>query len=438
MENMNRELKILGAFLGVFLAAYFMPLSTPKVTGAIIEAFKLLQWYVRNHTLTCVVPALFIAGAVVTFLSKESVMRYLGPASNKMLAYSVASVSGAVLAVCSCSVLPVFAGIYRLGAGLGPACAFLYSGPAINILAIFLTARILGFSIGLGRAVGAVAFAFLIGLLMAAVFRREERLPSQAIAVTPEAPKHRALWKTALFFAAMTGFLVFSDWYNPGNVIVHKSDGARFRAVVMQETRDEIVFQLEEPSGGYEAGARITIPKQALAEVEDVETWVTRIFHLKWYLAALMGLAVLGMVRLWFSRDEVGDWMQNTWEFAKILVPLLFGGVLVVGFVTPFLPPAYVAGFVGSNGWGSNLTASVIGAFWYFATLTEIPITQALMKLGMHSGPVIALLLAGPALSLPNLLVITSVMGWKKTAVFCAAIVTVAAVSGKLFGAFLG
>jgi uncharacterized membrane protein YraQ (UPF0718 family) len=273
---------------------------------------------------------------------------------------------------------------------------------------------------------------------MAAVFRREERLSSQLLATPPEDPERRALWKTVLFFAAMTGFLVFSDWYNPGNVIVHKSDGARFRAVVLQEMRDEIVFQLEEPVGGYEAGTHITVPKQALAEVEDVKTWVTRIFHLKWYLAALTGFAVLGMVHRWFARDEVRAWMQNTWEFAKILVPLLFGGVFIVGFMTPFLPPAYVAGLVGDNSWGANLTASVIGAFMYFATLTEVPITRALMNLGMHSGPVIALLLAGPALSLPNLLVITRIMGWKKTAVFCAAIVIVAAISGKLFGAFLG
>lgn len=433
---MKREWKIFGAMLAVFLVAYFLPLSDPQVKAAIVEAFKLLQWYARNHTLACVVPALFIAGGIITFLSQASVMRYLGPRSNKVVAYSVASVSGAILAVCSCSVLPIFAGIYALGAGLGPASAFLYSGPAINVLAIFLTARVLGFSLGVARALGAVGFAFVVGLVMAAVFRRSEKQKAQAAVHMPEPQRpKRPLWKTALFFASMVAFLVFSDWYNPGDVVVHPTGGARFRAILLQETKGEIVFQLEEDWGGRASGEKLALAKASIARVEEARTWVIAIHHVKWHLAGAMGLAVLVMVWRWFDRAEVGEWLHNTWGFAKLLVPLLFGGVFVVGFIGALLPQKVVAGWVGDNSLGSNLVASVIGAFWYFATLTEIPICQALGRLGMHRGPMLALLLAGPALSLPNMLVIGKVIGWRKTAVFCAIIVVISTGVGTLYGA---
>jgi len=434
--EMKRELKIFAAMAAVFLVAYFLPLSNVKVKAAVLEAFKLLQWYARNHTLACVVPALFIAGAIITFLSQASVLRYLGPNSNKALAYSVASVSGAVLAVCSCSVLPMFAGIYRLGAGLGPASAFLYSGPAINVLAIFLTARVLGFSLGLARALGAVGFAFVVGLLMAAIFRRGEQKKAQAALQMPrpEKPK-RSLWKTGLFFASMVAFLVLSDWYNPGNVVVHTADGGQFRAVVLQEMRDEIVFQLEEDWAGHETRQKVTVPKASIAKIEEAKTWVIAVHRVKWYLAAAMGLAVVLMVWRWFERAEVREWLHNTWDFAKLLVPLLFGGVFVVGFIGALLPAEVVGRFVGDNSLGSNVVASMIGAFWYFATLTEIPICQALGNLGMHSGPMLALLLAGPALSLPNMLVIGKVLGWRRTLVFCVIIVVISTGVGMVYGA---
>ncbi len=432
---MNRETKIFLVLLSVFLVAYLLPLSNVKVTAAIIEAFRLLQWYARNHTLACVVPALFIAGGIITFLSQDSVMRYLGPSANKLVAYSVASVSGAILAVCSCSVLPMFAGIYQLGAGLGPATAFLYSGPAINVLAIFLTARVLGFSLGVARAVGAVGFAFVVGFLMAWLFRGGERRKAEAAMQMPPPEKPtRPLWQTALYFVCMVAFLVFSDWYNPGDVVVRTRSGDEFHAVELQEMRDEIVFQLKEDWRSTAAGKKVTLKKTDIASTEEAKTWVIAILHMKWYLAGLMGLAVLAMVWRWFEMDEVREWMGNTWEFAKLLVPLLYGGVFVVGFVSTLLPQEYVARLVGTNSIQSNLVASVIGAFWYFATLTEIPITQALMKLGMHEGPVLALLLAGPALSLPNMLVIGKVMGWWKTAVFCVIIVVISTIVGKIYG----
>ena len=424
--TLTRELKVFGWMAAVFVLAYFLPLSDPRVNAAIQKAFKLLQWYARNHTLACVVPALFIAGAVVTFLSQASVLRYLGPRSNKPLAYSVASVSGGILAVCSCSVLPVFAGIYRLGAGLGPATAFLYSGPAINILAIFLTARILGISIGLWRAVGAVAFAFVIGLLMALLFRREEqaRIEAEAQLPEPEAPK-RPLWKTSAFFACLVAFLVFSDWYNPGDVMVRP----------LQETRDEVMFQLKEDWADHRSGDKITLAKRDLAGVQEVKTWVIAVHHVKWWLAGAMGLAVLVMNRRWMDHEETSQWMRNTWDFAKLLVPLLFGGVFVVGFIGALIPDTYVASLVGDNSLKSNLVASVIGAFWYFATLTEIPICEALGKLGMAPGPMLALLLAGPAVSLPNMLVLRSVMGTKKMLVFCGLTIVMATLTGLIYGA---
>lgn len=430
-----REWKIFSAFAVIFLVAYFLPLSDVKVAGAILEAFKMLQWYARNHTLACVVPALFIAGAISTFLSKEAVLRHLGPKANKIEAYSVASVSGTVLAVCSCSVLPMFAGIYQVGAGLGPAAAFLYSGPALNILAIFLTARVLGFELGIARAVGAIIFGIIIGLIMAFAFRRDERQRAASMAALPEPPPaRRSLWQTILYFACMMAFLVFSDWYNPGNVLVHKLDGTVIAAVMLQETRDEIMIQVDQPVANLKVGDKITLAKTEIARVEEAQSWVMTIFHLKWYLAGMMGLAVLLMVWRWFERDEVKQWLHNTWEFAKLLVPLLFGGVFIVGFLGALLPDEQVATLVGDNSLKSNLVASVVGCLFYFATLTEIPIIQALMEHGMHPGPALALLLAGPALSLPSLLVIRSVIGLKKTAVFTALVIVMATIVGTIYG----
>ncbi len=434
---MKREWKIFGGMLAVFLVAYFLPLSDPAVKGAVVEAFRLLQWYARAHTLACVVPALFIAGAIVTFLSQASVMRYMGPKSNKPLAYGVASVSGAILAVCSCSVLPIFAGIYRLGAGLGPASAFLYSGPAINILAIFLTARVLGLPLGAARAVGAVAFAFVVGLGMAVFFRRGERKKAEAAVHVPQpdAPK-RPLWKTALYFACMVAFLVFSDWYNTNDVTITMKDGTVLKANIRYATQDTMDIQ-EYGADGHLGSSVRRLSRSDVQKAEPVGGFVMTVHGIKWYLAAACGLAVLLMVWRWFARSEIKEWMHNTWSFAKLLVPLLFGGVFVVGFVGKLLPEEYVAGWVGDNSLSSNLVASVIGAFWYFATLTEIPICEALRKLGMHDGPMLALLLAGPALSLPNMLVIRSVMGNRKTLVFIALVVVTATISGMIFGSLV-
>ncbi len=423
-----KQWKVPVALASVFLTAYYLPLSNARVSGAILEAFKMLQWYAREHTLACVVPALFIAGGIVTFLSKEAVLRHLGPRAGKLQAYSVASVSGTVLAVCSCSVLPMFAGIYRVGAGLGPAATFLYAGPAINILALFLTARVLGLEIGVARAVGAIVFGILIGLIMAVLFRRDEKARSADAMLMPEAPASRRKgWQTVLYFAAMMAFLVFSDWYRPEKVVVRTVAGAAIEAVVMQETRDEVVLQVE-------GGEKLELARSEVASVEAVESWVTSIHRVKWYLAGLMGLAVLLMVWRWFDRGEVAEWMRNTWDFTKLLVPLLFGGVFAVGFLGALLPEEQVAAWVGNEDLASNLIASVVGCLFYFATLTEIPILEALMEHGMARGPALALLLAGPALSVPSLLVIRSVIGTRKTAVFSCLVVVMATVVGMAYG----
>jgi len=417
--------------------AYFLPLGSPKVKEAIYEGFRLLQWYAREHTLPCVVPALFIAGAITTFLSQASVMRYLGPKANKLLAYSVASVSGCILAVCSCSVLPMFAGIYRLGAGLGPATAFLYSGPAINVLAIFLSARVLGFDIGLARALGAIAFAVLIGLLMASVFRKEEKKKAEADLHMPEsADDGRPLWKTGLYFLSMILFLVFSDWYNPGAATVTLNDGTEMGVHVRYETRDSVTVQLYNNQGEAE-GAVKTYSRTEIARIQPVPSLTLSIYQVRWYLAGILLLAIIAMVSSWFSRDEISQWMEASWDFAKLLVPLLFGGVFVVGFLSVFIPEQQVASLVGDNSLFSNFFASVVGAVFYFATLTEVPITEVLMKLGMVKGPALALLLAGPAVSLPNLLVIRKIMGTQKTLVFTGFVVVMATITGMIFGYFV-
>jgi len=360
----------------------------------------------------------------------------LGPKANKIVAYGVASISGAILAVCSCSVLPMFAGIWKLGAGLGPACAFLYSGPAINILAIFLTARVLGFNIGLARAVGAIAFAGIIGIFMALIFRKEEAEKAEAaLKAAPSLEKpRRSLLQTTLFFICMILFLVFSDWYNPGNVIVYLKNGKNVHAVLLNEMKDDIRFQLEQDFSGMKKGDKIIISKSSIEKIEEQKTWVMDIYHARWYIALIMGLLVVFMTWQWFTKAEFLDWMHNTWEFAKLLVPLLYGGVFVVGFISVFIPGKVVAQFVGDNSVRANFIASIIGAFWYFATLTEIPITEALMKFGMHHGPVLALLLAGPALSFPNVLVIGKIMGIKKTLAFCGLVVIFATITGFVFG----
>ena len=429
-----RNLKKLYWIIGIFIIMYFLPLGNPKVSGAIFEAFKLLQWYIINHTLACVVPAMFIAGAISTFLSQASVMRYLGPEANRTLAYTVASVSGVVLAVCSCSVLPMFAGIYTMGAGLGPASAFLYSGPAINIMAIFLSARVLGFDIGLARAVGAIGFAFIIGLSMAFLFRKSEHARNKAAMAMPQTPNPtRPLWKTSLYFICLVMFLVFSDWYNTNDVTITLKNEDVMKVSVQYSTQDFMEVKAYNADGTRAIDA-VRLDRKDIAKIIPEDNFVMWVHAIKWYLAGAMLLAVLIMLKKWFTRAEVKEWMTATWDFGMMIIPLLFGGVFVTGFVGGILPEKAVAAFVGGNGFLSNLVASTIGALWYFATLTEIPITEMLMRLGMGKGPALALLLAGPALSLPSILVINKIIGWRKTLAFCILTIVFSTIVGYVFG----
>ena len=430
-NRLSGEWKTFAWMVGVFLLAYYLPLSNPKVTAAIQEAFRLLQWYARNHTLACVVPALFIAGAVITFLSQASVMRYLGPNSNKLTAYSVASVSGGILAVCSCSVLPVFAGIYRLGAGLGPAIAFLYSGPAINVLAIVLTARILGLELGIARAFGAILFSVVIGLAMHLIYRKEEQAKADAAAAMPEPDVQRPLWQTVLYFATMIGILVFANWGKPADEgglwdgvwawkwPITAAFGVAFGVVLVKWLG----------VAGWKVLA-VGLPTAALALGFPHEPMLA-------FAVGAVGLSVITST----SEGEASDWFSATWTFAKQILPLLFIGVLVAGLLLGrpgnegLIPNAWVTRLVGGNSLWANFFASVVGAFMYFATLTEVPILQGLIGSGMGKGPALALLLAGPALSLPNMLVLRSIMGAGKTVVYVTLVIVMAAVTGMIYGA---
>ncbi len=324
--------------------------------------------YLSAHVLTCLVPAFFIAGAIAVFISQASVIKYFGPQTKKLLSYSVASVSGTILAVCSCTVLPLFGGIYKRGAGIGPAVAFLYSGPAINVLAIVYTARILGFDLGLARAIGAVAFAAGIGLIMSLIYRKEESLKDSAAFDTLMAdPEAKKWWQQIIFFATLVGILIF-------------------------------------------AASKV------------------------WIATGIL-LAVLGFVLWrWFTKGEIGIWMKETLRFVRLIVPWLLGGVFVAGIITTFVPQGAVTNWVGGNSLFANFTASFLGALMYFATLTEVPIVSAFMNLGMGKGPTLALLLAGPALSLPNMLVIRSIMGTKKTLTYVGLVVIFAIFTGYIFG----
>jgi len=439
---MKRELGILAALVGVFAFAYFVPLSNERVANAIFEAFRMLQWYARNHTLACVVPAMFIAGAIGAFLSKETVLRHLGAKANRVEAYSVASVSGTVLAVCSCSVLPMFAGIYRVGAGLGPASAFLYSGPAINVMAIFLTARVLGYDLGVARIIGSVALAILIGIAMELLFRREEQARTKTFVDMPEPPPaKRNLLQTAIFFVAMIAVLVFSDWSSPSQTIIERSDGSRIKVAVLLETTAMYRVQIAETVGALNKGMKLDIPKsEILSKTESTPAgyeWTAWIYGHRWYFAAACLAAVLVMTFWWFDGAERLEWMNQSWTFAKQIVPLLFGGVFITGFVGALIPEEAVGRLVGGNSLSANLVASVIGALWYFATLTEIPILESLLGLGMGRGPALTLLLAGPALSLPSIAVIYTVFGLKKTATFVGLVIVASTLVGWTFGAFV-
>jgi len=376
--------------IGIFLGCFYLPVENLRFNNAIFEALALVRWYAREHVILCLVPAFFIAGAISVFVNQASVIKYFGARANKLLSYSVASVSGTILAVCSCTVLPLFSGIYKRGAGLGPAIAFLYSGPAINVLAIILTARILGWKLGLARAIGAVIFSVVIGLLMHLIFLKEERARhANGNFDVEEIKETRSLGKTVLYFASMVLFLVFANWSKPLK--------------------------------------------------GDTGIWAL-VYQYKWWITGFSFISLLVMIFKWFKKDELKEWTFATWGFALQILPLLLGGVLISGFLLGrvgqegIIPSRFIEALVGGNSLRANFFSSIVAAFMYFATLTEVPILQGLINSGMGQGPALALLLAGPALSLPSMLVLRSIMGIKKTVIYIALVVVMATISGMFFG----
>ncbi|SDO62709.1 permease [Desulforhopalus singaporensis] len=426
----EREWKPLVAVILVFGACYYLPVGYGRFDNALAEALHLVKWYAREHVLLCLVPAFFIAGAIAVFVSQTSVLKYLGPTANKVIAYGVASVSGTVLAVCSCTILPLFAGIYRMGAGLGPATAFLYAGPAINVLAIILTARILGPEIGTARAVGAIFFSIVIGLIMHLLFAGEEKEKAAVQAALPEDEAVRPLWQNALYFSAMIGILVFANWSRPEDSqgLWHLIYSNKWLITSLFSIALTVILVSWYNLPKWQVVLAV-VPVVVLALVAGNHPAIV-------FVAAVVGLSAVISDR----EDESGEWFRESWGFAKQILPLLLLGVLIAGMLLGrpgnegLIPSEWVGRAVGGNSLLANFAASFAGAFMYFATLTEVPILQGLIGNGMGKGPALALLLAGPALSLPNMLVIRSIMGTKKTIIFVVLVIIMATVSGYLYG----
>jgi hypothetical protein len=428
-ENQGQS-HLLLFILGVFLVIYFIPAGTARFDNAVLEAVRLTNWYAREHVILCLLPAFVIAGAMAVYISQGSVLRYLGPQAPKPIALSVASVSGTLLAVCSCTVLPLFGGIYKRGAGLGAAIAFLYSGPAINIMAIVVTAKVLGPELGFARAAGAIVFAVVIGAIMHLTYRREESARAQVSVRGFEAEENeKPLSVVVTFFTLMIGILVFANWA--------AADSSAWMRI-------------------YEWKWHITSLLAILFAVLLVFRWQWPARHLLILISLVVlgalllpgtpelpfAIGALGIILLAATREQDQEWATETWSFTKQIMPLLLGGVFIAGLLLGrpgyegLIPSEWVSMAVGDNSLLSTLLASVLGAFMYFSTLTEVPIVEGLLGSGMGKGPALALLLAGPALSLPNMLVIRSILGTEKTIVYCSLVVVMATVIGFIYGNF--
>ena len=427
----KKELKLFAWILGFFLFAYFMPIGSEKFNNALLEAFELTKWYAQEHVLLCLVPAFFIAGVIAVFISQGAVIKYFGANAKKWKSYLIASLSGTILAVCSCTVLPLFSSIHKRGAGLGPAITFLYSGPAINILAIILTARILGFELGVARIIGAVIFSIIIGLIMSLIYRKEEKERAEKMDF-PDVKEERPLWQTSYLFFVLVFILVFANWGNPDTtegfmfwIWTYKWQVTSFFGLMLIYS----LIKILKMKPLYVIFA--AIPVIATAFIFPGQPLIP-------FVIAVIGLTTLTMI----TPGEPQDWLRESWGFTKQIMPLLAAGVLIAGFLLGtvngegIIPGEWISTLVGGNSLFSNFFASIFGAFMYFATLTEIPIIQGLLNNGMGKGPALALLLAGPALSLPNMLVIRSVIGTQKTVVYVILVSIMATISGLIYGNF--
>lgn len=443
--ELKKEIKILTWIIVIFGAAFFLPIESVRFNTAIAATLDLVKWYAREHVVLCLLPAFFIAGVISVFVSQGSVLKYFGANAKKWLAYTVAAVSGTILAVCSCTILPLFSSIHKRGAGLGPAIAFLYSGPAINILAIILTARILGFEMGVARVIGAVSFSVIIGLIMAFIYRKEEKVKKEEQMNIAELPEKRPMWQTSFHFFVLVLILVFANWGKPAAddttstwfyIWLYKWYITGFFGLLLGYSLIKI---LKIKWQWVLSAAIITIASAILAS--------SFIMNIKLVPLApmLVGIISLSIITLKDKNDsENKAWTLATWDFAKQILPLLAIGVVIAGFllgsthdghtIAGVIPNEWISALVGGNSIFSNLFASVVGAFMYFATLTEVPIIQGLLAAGMGKGPALALLLAGPSLSLPNMLVIRGVIGTQKTVVYVTLVVIMATITGLIYG----
>lgn len=434
----REQWKPLALIVAAFLLCFYLPVEvlqqSERLRNAFWEALYLVRWYAQEHVLLCLIPAFLIAGAIAVFISQDAVIKYLGSKANPLLAYGVASASGTILAVCSCTVLPLFAGIYRMGAGLGPAIAFLYSGPAINVLAIILTARILGLKLGIARAIGAIVFSIVIGLAMQFIFRKEIPASSSSPSLLLDENETRPLWQNALFVAILVGILVFANWAKP--------DLATGAWYVLYTLKWWITGAFGLALAAILIGWYHLNPGKAIliVAVTAVLAWQFQQQPLVPFSAAIIGLSWLTST----SKGEAEAWFESSWDYAKQILPLLLIGVLIAGALLgrpgqeALIPSTWIIWAVGSNSIFANFFAAFTGAFMYFATLTEVPVLQGLIGNGMGQGPALALLLAGPALSLPNMLVIRSIIGLKKTIVFVSLVIVMATLSGFIYGAMFG
>jgi uncharacterized membrane protein YraQ (UPF0718 family) len=383
----KKDLKKLLIIAVVFLIFYFLPKDLGRISSGLNEAVIMMSNYARGVFIG-LIPAFFIAGAISVFVGSDSVIKYLGVGAGVLVAYSVGAVSGFVIAVCSCTILPLFAGIYYRGAGIGPATVFLYSGPAINIMAITLTARVLGLELGIARTVLAISFSIIIGLCMALIFRNDDKDRLEGMEIVQSDETGIKLWRIVLLIGSMIGYLI----------------SATFR------------------DAGTGTGLLHTI------------------FSIKWYLAAFFACIAVVSALLLFKKDMLRDWMLSTLNLFLKVAPLLFVGVLTAGFLLgrpgqeALLPSQWIETMLGGNSLITNLFAAIAGGLMYFGTLTEVPIIQGLMGSGMGKGPALTLLLSGPAVSLPAVLVLSGILKWKKTLTYIGLVIIFSAVAGFLFG----
>ncbi len=434
--NWKSEIRILFWIIFFLVFAFFMPLEQVGFRNAVIASLDLLRWYAQEHVVLCLIPAFFIAGVIAVFFNQSAIIKYFGASAKKWLSYSIASVSGAVLAVCSCTILPLFSSIHKKGAGIGPAVAFLYSGPAINILAIILTARVLGWEIGIARIIGAVIFAIVIGLVMGFIYRKEDKAKAEEQMKFSDSEGGISFKYSFMFLLVLILIMVFSTVSEPANgaykgllefLWTNKWTITALLGVLMAY----LLINVLRVNWNWVAAASVPV---------IISSWIAP-DPLITFIVAIVAFVILTLLH----GNESKEWTLSTWDFAKQIIPLLAIGIIIAGFlfgsehgdtfIPGIIPDNWVGNFVGGNSLSANLFASVIGAFMYFATLTEIPILQGLLSLGMGKGPALALLLAGPSLSLPNMLVIRSVLGTEKTVVYSLLVIIMATLCGLIFGA---